>query len=400
MASISGNQNTSDREQCIVIDCGSGYMKAGTSNDKSPTCIFPSMVGQYRSRYVPEDEDNNPVFVGEEAIAQRKKLSLTFPIDHGHIDDWTKFEELLNYLFYRGLDIDPLDCSVIITKPPLCSNRHEEKITELMFEMFQTQSLNIALQGLMALYCAGKTTGVACDIGEGVTQVVPVYDGYCDSSSLRRADIGGQEITMYLQKLLSDRGYIATTRDDLEHVRIIKETLCYIAKDPSLENERLEEETSQVYTLPDGLTLHDEVTNKIELDKERFYAPEVLFDPGLIMRDVQPVHELVMESIMSSPIEVRKSLMSSIILSGGTSLFSGIVERFEEELMYICPSQAKNNIRVTPSEDRNFAVWKGAQLFSELKNYQENLWISRDEYLEEGVNICIKKQPFIALAPK
>ncbi|OII71444.1 actin family protein [Cryptosporidium andersoni] len=386
----------SQTDTCVIIDCGSGFMKAGTQKDQFPWCIFPSLVGHFRSRYVPEDPDNNPAFVAEEAVAQRGKLSLRYPIDHGHIDDWLQFEELLNYLFYRGLNVDPTDNSVIITKPSLCSNRHEEKIAELMFELYQTQSLNIALQGLMALYSAGRTTGVACDIGEGVTQVVPVYDGYCDTTSLRRIDFGGQEITMYLQRLLADKGYVATTRDDLEHVRIIKEQLCYVAKDPAVENERLLEDIKETYILPDGLTLRDG-TSRIELDKERFYAPEVLFDPKLIYRDVSPLHELVMDSIMSSPIGVRKNLMGSIFISGGTSLFNGLANRLEEELMFVCPSQAKSNVRVNAADDRLFAVWKGAQVFSALRDYQESLWISKSEYLEEGPNICIKKQPIFAM---
>lgn len=66
----------------------------------------------------------------------------------------------------------------------------------------------------------GRTTGLVVEIGEGVTQVVPVHEGFMDKTAIRRSDFGGQEITMYLQKLLCDNGYQMTCRDDF--VRIME----------------------------------------------------------------------------------------------------------------------------------------------------------------------------------
>ncbi|PHJ15070.1 actin like protein alp1 [Cystoisospora suis] len=63
---------------------------------------------------------------------------------------------------------------------------------------------------------------------------------------------------MYLQKILCDMGYPMTTRDDYEHVRVIKETLCFCSLNPAEDQNR--EDLEKTYHLPDGLTLRDGVT--------------------------------------------------------------------------------------------------------------------------------------------
>lgn len=51
-------------------------------------------------------------------------------------------------------------------------------MTEIMFETFNVPSLYIAMQAVLSLYSSGKTTGIVLDSGDGVTNTVPVYEGY------------------------------------------------------------------------------------------------------------------------------------------------------------------------------------------------------------------------------
>lgn len=80
-----------------------------------------------------------------------------------------------------------------------------------------------AMQGLM--------TGVVVDTGDGVTHVVPVFDGFVPQHLIRRLDVAGRHITQYLIKLLMLRGYAFNRTADFETVRQIKEKLCYVACD-------------------------------------------------------------------------------------------------------------------------------------------------------------------------
>lgn len=47
----------------------------------------------------------------------------------------------------------------------------------------------------------GLLTGVVVDIGDGVTHICPVYEGFALPHLTRRLDIAGREVTRYLIKV-------------------------------------------------------------------------------------------------------------------------------------------------------------------------------------------------------
>ena len=51
-------------------------------------------------------------------------------------------------------------------------------MVEVMFETFNVDGMYIAIQAVLSLYANGRTTGLVCDSGDGVTHTVPVYEGF------------------------------------------------------------------------------------------------------------------------------------------------------------------------------------------------------------------------------
>ena len=55
-------------------------------------------------------------------------------------------------------------------------------------------------------FATGKSTGIVLDSGDGVTHVIPVYDGYSLAHSCERIDFGGRDVTEHLRNLLRKSG--------------------------------------------------------------------------------------------------------------------------------------------------------------------------------------------------
>jgi actin len=215
-----------------------------------------------------------------------------------------------------------------------------------------------------------------------VTHTVPVYEGFSLPFATMKIDLAGRDITLYLQKLLAERGFDFSNSSDREKVEQIKEKKGVLAYDfDAWIKESQEPNPKEVlYSLPDG-------TN-ISLINEHFKCPEALFQPLKLSREVQGIHELAYQSILKCEIHIRRDLYGNIILAGGSTMFPGMNARLTKEISALAPSTMK--IKVKSPQERKFSTWIGGSILSSLKAF-ESIWVTASDYKEFGDSIVHKK---------
>lgn len=379
-----------DPEVPLVVDNGTGFVKVGYAGSNFPEHVFPSIIG----RPILRAEERvgkgiiKDVMIGDEAEENRNFLQVTQPMEHGIVKNWEDMRLLWNYTFDEKLKVDPRGRKVLLTEPPMNPKVNRQKMCQVMFEEYGFDGVYIAIQAVLTLYAQGLTTGVVVDSGDGVTHIVPVYDGYAMPHLTRRLDIAGRDVTRYLIKLLLMRGYAFNRTADFETVRQIKEKLCYVSYDLEQDTKLAEETTVLVesYTLPDGRT--------IKVGSERFEAPECMFQPHLVDIEQPGVAEMLFGAIQAAPVDVRTDLYKHVVLSGGSSMYPGLPSRLEKEMKQLYLTRVlggnperlnKFKIKIEDPPRRKHMVFLGGAVLADIMKSRQDFWISREEWYEQGI---------------
>ena len=117
----------------IILDNGSGLIKAGLSSHELPSVKIPSLIGK------PKHEKHSLIgistgcvkdeYFGQEAFKKKGVLNLSYPVESGIVQDWDGMEKIWNHCFEDELRVEPSEHNVLLTEAPKNPKANREKMT-------------------------------------------------------------------------------------------------------------------------------------------------------------------------------------------------------------------------------------------------------------------------------
>lgn len=434
---MSGGIYGGDEVGAIVFDCGSHSFRAGYGGEEYPKFDIPSYIGVREVIETTTDDTIDEVASGKKSLKKneyfidtprvffpRKNTEITTYMKDGMIEDWDIFEQVLDYLYGSCLYTESQHHSILFTEAPWNEKDKREKLTELMFEKYKVPAFFLIKNAVLSAFANGRVSSLVLDSGATHTSAVPVYDGYCITHAVVHSPIGGDFIAEQCRRLLEKQNIdvvpyykvgskkevkdgeapIWTLRSNLPDVtksydefmrKQLIEDFAHLTLqlcDTPIDVEFMEKLPAVSYGFPCGF--------RKDFLAERAKIPEALFDlkyidgekeNSTIKSSLMDVSQIAATSCGMCDVDIRQSLYSSLMVTGGNSLITGFTERLNHDLAHKCPATMKLRVSAAPTTvERRYGAWIGGSIVSSLGTFQQ-LWIGKGEYEESGKSIIERK---------
>ena len=350
-------KNFSDEIQTSIFDLGSYNYRIGYSGHDRPSFIFPPI------KFNENDKEN-------------KYEYLTSQNGDGSFTSMQKFEEFFDDFITKNEMQNQIHQGSLLFSESLIHNKEQRmKLTEFLFEKYQISDFFICNTAVLSSFSYGKCTNLIFDSGHNQSSVVPVHDGMIIKNSLLNSEIKGKFIddivfNEVIKKQINDFNY-----DIIEHISIMNDIKDMIFTQNNNKNNN--------YKLPDGkeILLNDEfLNNSKNIVENKIFSNE------------NGIKKIILNSISSVNIDIKKDLIGNIFVCGGNSLiFNNYFEKIKENMSRDVTNGTVIKIITHPSKiDRALASFLGASIVSSLNIYREVI-VKKDEYEEHGAIVIEKK---------
>jgi len=399
------------------VDFGSHSVRAGYSGEELPKCVFPNAIG------VLQQPERQTLFDSIYLDRPRPGMEVCSPMKNGLVDNWELFEELLAYTLDQRLNGDVAHSPLMMTDPAWNTKEKRIKLTELIFEKFNSIAFYLVKSPVCTTFANGKSSGIVLDAGATHTTAVAVYEGHILRRSITSSPLGSNflqnsigeylkknEVDLSLRWEITDRNFTEINQNPIFKKKAIAEvTQSWRSYQTQLILEDISKHVFQISDISDA-------SNSDELSKwpsevyefptgyrkafgaERFKIAEPLFNPALVegsKTTTNGVADLVTNSLHKCDADIRSALMSNVIITGGNSLISGFTERLVAELQKRTPPALRFKLvnqqtGFQATTERLFSPWIGGSILSSLGTFHQ-MWISKKDYEESGGKVVEAK---------
>lgn len=251
-----------------------------------------------------------------------------------------------------------------------------------MFEKYGIPAFFLCKNAVLAAFANGRATGVVLDSGAAQSSAVPVHDGYVIQQAIVKSPLAGDFVTNQCKQYFDERNidiipyYMIAGKEAVKEGEpakwtkrtnlpdnltpswkhyMLKETLqdfkasALQVSDTTYNQEIAESMPSIHYEFPNGYNM--------DLTSDRFWIPEALFDTTNIKgitSSIMGMSQIVSSCVGLCDLEIRSSLYSSVIVTGGNTLLNGFTERLSRDLITKTPPVSTHTHTHTSGFSQNF----------------------------------------------
>lgn len=359
-----------DTKDFIVIDNGTGYIKAGYSGEDAPKIVLPSVASIVESQ---EQGKSRMMYCGNDIDLKTPETPLYFPIDRGVIkntdQDWDCIAYIWEHIIKNLMQEELSSANILITDSILNSRENRQHMAQMFFDNLGVNSLGIMPAPVLSLFSIGRSRGLVVDVGHGLTSIVPIFEGFALPHAVHKIPLGGQDITNYIHKNLSK--YLGPSQTFVS--RNISEQMVVVPLQYQ-QNVELLSEDKRFYEMPDGKIMN--VDNEVLAN-----AGEILFNPKIVNLTMRGLPDQVIESILKCDNDLRPDMYGNIVLSGGSSMMKGFLERMEKDLKNRLDFHANAiDIKVHADSFRQHAAWIGGSMLASLSTFGQHMVIKKEDW--------------------
>ena len=348
--------------QTTIFDLGSYNYRIGYSGNDRPNYIFPPI------KFINSNS---------ELHKQEEYEYLTSQEGDGFFLDIKKFQDFFDdFISDKELTNEMKQGSILFTEPVIHNKEQRMKLTEFLFEKYEISGLFFCNSSVLSSFSYGKCSCLIFDSGHSQSNIVPVHDGMIIKNALNYFTLNGKYINeLFINELIKKQIDNFNNYNILQNLQILSDLKDLIFTSDSNKN---------IYTLPDNknITIQDDFLSLIKNNIEA----KLFSDNELNLKS------LIIKSVSSVLLDIKKDLISNIFVCGGNSLifnnyFNDIKEALSKELV----SGAIVRLTTHPSKiERSLASFLGASIISSLNIYKETI-VKKEEYEEHGSIIIEKK---------
>ena len=349
------SMNNIEEIQTIIFDLGSYNYRIGYSGNDRPSYIFPPIKFNEKDDY--------------EFLTSQK--------GDGFFNDIKKFEDFFDdFIADKELNTSLNQGSILFSEPIIHNKEQRKSLTEFLFEKYEIGGLFFCNNSVLSSFSYGKSSCLVFDSGHSQSNVVPVHDGMIIKNAFNNFNLCGKNIEdIIINEFIKKKNIRWDDWNILQKIQIISDIKDIIFTP--------DDDTNKNYILPDkkNIEINDEFISYMKKEIE-----------NKLFNEETNLKSIILKSISSVLIDIKKELINNIFICGGNSLiFNNYLNNLKDSLVKQLVSGTLVKLTTHPSKiERSLASFLGASIVSSLNIYRESI-VKKEEYEEHGANIIEKK---------